>query len=105
VKGQKTGADGGWIGILETITSNLFKGGCDDYLGESSALVWDLLIYNGMSTITYKATKNGGVGYVSASLISSSHRQAKGANTWGLVIAGALLLATATFICLLLLTA
>jgi hypothetical protein len=74
-------------------------------LCKSAALVWDLLIYNGMSTITYKATKNGSVGYVSASLISSSHRQAKGTNTWGLVIAGALLLATATFVCLLLLTA
>jgi len=99
------GTGGGRIGIFDTITSDLFKGGCDAWLVECASLVWDLLIYNGMSTITYKATKNGGVGYVSASLISTSHRQAKGANTWGLVIAGALLLATATFVCLLLLTA
>lgn len=58
-----------------------------------------------MSTITYKATKNGSVGYVSTSLASTCHREPKSANTWGLVIAGALLLATATFVCLLLLTA
>jgi hypothetical protein len=64
-----------------------------------------MLFNRGMSTITYKATKNGGVGYVSTSLASTCHREPKSANTWGLVIAGALLLATATFVCLLLLTA
>ena len=101
MRGQITGDDGEWIKILNELPSGLFKDGCDGRQGEPSALVWDMLF----STITYKATKNGGVGYVSASLISSSHRQAKGANTWGLVIAGALLLATATFVCLLLLTA
>jgi len=100
---MRAGGNGIWN--LNKPASGLFKVSCDAWLGESSALVWDLLINNGMSTITYKATKNGGVGYVSASLISTSHRQAKGANTWGLVIAGALLLATATFVCLLLLTA
>ena len=56
-----------------------------------------------MKSITYKVMKDGG--YVNASLMPTAHREAKGANTWGLVIAGALLLATATFVCLMLFAA
>jgi hypothetical protein len=57
-----------------------------------------------MKSITYRAVKNGN-GYVNAALLPTSHRQAKWANTWGLVIAGGLLLATVTFVCLMLFAA
>src|SRR5258708_24504569 len=37
------GAFGSRVGILNRIASDLFKGGCDERLSESGALVWDML--------------------------------------------------------------
>lgn len=68
----------------------------------SSKLVWDLLRIECMKTITFKAIKNGR-GYITSTVVPSNNSEAKGENAWGLVIAGALVLITATLVCLLLL--
>jgi hypothetical protein len=58
-----------------------------------------------MKSITFKVTRNGR-GYLNTGWVPANHsEQAHGGNTWGFVIAGAILLATATFVCLLLLAA
>jgi hypothetical protein len=58
-----------------------------------------------MKSITFKVTKNG-QGYLNTAWVPANHsEQAHGSNTWGFVIAGGLLLATATLVCLLLLAA
>ena len=57
-----------------------------------------------MKSISFKVTRNGR-GYINTILVPANHsEEAPTHNTWGFVIAGALLLATATFICLLLLS-
>jgi hypothetical protein len=57
-----------------------------------------------MKSISFKVTRNGR-GYINTVLVPANHsEEAPSANTWGFVIAGGLLLATATFICLLLLS-
>jgi hypothetical protein len=56
-----------------------------------------------MKSITFKVTRNGR-GYLNTVWVPANHsEEARGSHTWGFVIAGGLLLATATFICLLLL--
>lgn len=55
-----------------------------------------------MKSIAFKVVR-GGPGYVSAGLVPSS-QAAKRAHTRGLLIGGFLLLATATFVCLMLLS-
>lgn len=58
-----------------------------------------------MKSVTFKVTKNG-QGYLNTILVPGNHsEEARGTSTWGFVIAGGLLLATATFVCLLLLAA
>jgi hypothetical protein len=47
----------------------------------------------------------GGQETLGTVMVPSNHSEARGANTWGLVIAGGLLLLTTTFICLLLFAA
>jgi len=56
-----------------------------------------------MKSITFKVTRNGR-GYLNTIYVPANHsEEARGGGTWAFVIAGSLLLATATFICLLLL--
>jgi hypothetical protein len=56
-----------------------------------------------MKAVTFKVTKNG-KGYLNTVWVPSNHsEEARSGGTWGFVIAGSLLLATATFVCLLLL--
>ncbi len=55
-----------------------------------------------MKTITFKAIKNGR-GYITSTVVPGNNSEARGENAWGLVIAGALVLITATLVCLLLL--
>lgn len=58
-----------------------------------------------MKSITFKVTRNGR-GYLNTLWVPANHsEEVRGTNTWGFVIAGGLLLATATFVCLLLLKA
>jgi hypothetical protein len=57
-----------------------------------------------MKSITFTVMKDGR-GYLKTELVPANHTEAQKADTWGLVIAGSLLLMTATFICLLLLSA
>ena len=58
-----------------------------------------------MKSITFKVTRNR-QGYLKTAWVPANHsEEARGTNTWGFVIAGGLLLATATFVCLLLLKA
>lgn len=54
-----------------------------------------------MIAITGKVTKNGR-GTMATVLVPANHTEAQGVGTWGLVIAGGLLLLTTTFICLIL---
>jgi hypothetical protein len=64
-----------------------------------------MLVLDSMKSITFKVTRNG-KGYLNTIWVPANHsEEARGTNSWGFVIAGALLLATATFICLLLLKA
>jgi hypothetical protein len=56
-----------------------------------------------MKSIAFKVVR-GGPGYVSAGLVPSSRAGTKHAHTRGLLIGGFLLLATATFVCLMLLS-
>jgi hypothetical protein len=56
-----------------------------------------------MKSITFKAGKNGSLH--SALVPANRSEEARGDNTWGFVIAGAILLATVGFVCLLLLKA
>ena len=55
-----------------------------------------------MKTISYTVAKDGR-DYVNTALVPENHSEIAGGGPWGLVIAGGLLLVTATFICLLLL--
>jgi hypothetical protein len=56
-----------------------------------------------MKSVTFKVTKNGR-DYIRTTWVPSNHsEEARGSNTWGFVIAGGILLAMATFVCLLLL--
>jgi len=55
-----------------------------------------------MKTISYTAAKDGR-DYVSTMIVPEHHSEYTGGGPWGMVIAGGLLLVTATFICLLLL--
>ena len=58
-----------------------------------------------MKSITFKVTKNG-QGYLNTAWVPANHsEEARKTSAWGLVIAGAVLLATATFVCLLLFAA
>ncbi len=52
--------------------------------------------------ITFKAIKNGR-GYVLSPVVPANHSEARVGSAWGLVIAGGLVLITATFVCLMLL--
>jgi hypothetical protein len=54
-----------------------------------------------MKAITFTAMKDG-KGYVKTALVAGNRSEGQRADTWGMVIAGGLLLVTATFICLLL---
>jgi len=72
--------------------------------GAGSGLVWLLLSTLTMKSISFTVMKNGR-GYVRTGLVPGNHSEARKADTWGMVIAGSLLLITATFICLLLLAA
>ena len=57
----------------------------------------------GMKSVPFKVTRNGR-GYLNTVWVPANHsEQARSGGTWGFVIAGSLLVATATFICLLLL--
>jgi len=80
-------------------------------MADAGLLIWPNLAGLGyaaidrMKSITFKVTRNG-KGYLNTAWVPANHsEEAHGTNTWGLVIAGGLLLATATFICLLLLKA
>jgi hypothetical protein len=55
-----------------------------------------------MKSITYKVIKDG-YEDVNTVLVPANHTEASRPSTWGLVIAGALLLLTVTFVCLVLL--
>jgi hypothetical protein len=56
-----------------------------------------------MKSITLKVSKNGELQTI---LVPANHSdEARGSNTWVFVIAGGILVATATFVCLLLLKA
>jgi hypothetical protein len=56
-----------------------------------------------MKSVTFKVTKNG-KGYLNTVWVPANHsEEARSGGTWGFVIAGGLLLATASFVCLLLL--
>jgi hypothetical protein len=57
-----------------------------------------------MKSITYKVMKNGREDMTTV-LVPANHTEAEASRpgTWGLVIAGALLLLTVTFVCLMLL--
>ena len=55
-----------------------------------------------MMAITGKVIRNGRK-LVATVLVPGDHTEASGTGAWGLVIAGGLLLAAATFICLILL--
>jgi hypothetical protein len=54
-----------------------------------------------MIAITGKVNKRGHTS-MGTEVVPANHTEAKGAGTWGLVIAGGLLLLTATLICLIL---
>jgi hypothetical protein len=66
-------------------------------------VVWVMLPVKDMKSITFKAGKNGNLH--SALVPANRSEEARGNNTWGFVIAGTILLVTATFVCLLLLKA
>ncbi|MDB6068417.1 MAG: hypothetical protein JWR26_4625 [Pedosphaera sp.] len=55
-----------------------------------------------MKSITYKVIKDG-YEDMNTVLVPANHTEASRPGTWGLVIAGALLLLTVTFVCLVLL--
>lgn len=55
-----------------------------------------------MKTISYTVVKEGR-DYVNTIVVPENHSESTGTSAWGMVIAGGLLLVTATFICLLLL--
>jgi hypothetical protein len=65
-------------------------------------MVWDLLSTMDMKTISFKAIKNGH-GYITSTVVPANSSEARIGSAWGLVIAGGLVLITATFVCLLLL--
>jgi hypothetical protein len=56
-----------------------------------------------MSQISFKASKKANRGYVMAELVPTHHNRARGADAWGMTIAGGLLLLATAFICLLIL--
>jgi hypothetical protein len=56
-----------------------------------------------MKSVTFKVTRNGR-GYLNTVWVPANHsEEARGASAWGMVIVGAVLLASAAFVCLLLL--
>lgn len=55
-----------------------------------------------MKTVTFKAIKNGR-GYITSTVVPANNSEARGGSPWGFVIAGGLVLITATFVCLMLL--
>ncbi len=55
-----------------------------------------------MKTIAFKAVKNG-KGYVTSTVVPANHSDARSGSAWGFVIAGVLAIATAAFVCLMLL--
>jgi hypothetical protein len=55
-----------------------------------------------MKSITYKVMRDGHED-VATAFVPANHTEASPPSTWGLVIAGALLLLTVTFVCLMLL--
>lgn len=56
-----------------------------------------------MKSVTFKVTRNG-QGYLNTVWVPANHsEEARNTGAWGFVIAGVVLLATATFICLVLL--
>jgi hypothetical protein len=56
-----------------------------------------------MKVMSFKANKNDKRGYVVASYVPGNQTEARGADKWGMTIAGGLLLLTTIFVCLLLL--
>ena len=62
-----------------------------------------MLRYWSMTAVNFKAIKDGH-GYVTTELVPANHTEARGADKWGMVVAGSLLLLTASFVCLLILT-
>jgi hypothetical protein len=66
-----------------------------------SSLVWEMLLNDSMITIVGKVTRHGRRSLEKA-VVPANHTEAQGVSTWGLVIAGGLLLLTTTFICLIL---
>jgi len=61
-----------------------------------------MLCRRGMKTITFKAIRNGR-GYITSTVVPGNHSESRTGSAWGLVIAGGLVLITATLVCLMLL--
>jgi len=64
-------------------------------------MVWEMLFRDGMIAIISKVTRHGRK-TLEKVMVPANHTEAQGTGAWGLVIAGGLLLLTATFICLIL---
>lgn len=69
----------------------------------SKRVVSLLLFRTRMKTISYTVVKEGR-GYVNTLIVPENHSEAATGGAWGMVIAAGLLVVTATFVCLVLLS-